>query len=90
MVTPQWNVIMARKTKAPQRLPHQGVCWIPRDEREVASVSVRSRSANQETKRKVPRIALSGEWLRRAGFPPDARILIMVQTPGQLIIDRLR
>jgi cell division inhibitor SulA len=38
----------------------------------------------------VPSIALSGEWLRRAGFPPGARVLIMVQCAGQLIIDRLR
>jgi hypothetical protein len=90
MVTWQRNVIMGRKTKARQRPPHQTVCWIPRDERDITSVSVRSPSANQKTTRRVPRITLSGQWLRRAGFPPGARILIMVQTPGQLIIDRLR
>ena len=73
---------MARTTAARRRLPHQTVCWIPRDEREVAS-----RSNGTAT---VPSIALSGAWLRRAGFPPGARILIMVQCAGQIIIDRMR
>jgi hypothetical protein len=35
-------------------------------------------------------MTFSGEWLRRAGFAPGARILIMVQCRGQLIIERLR
>jgi hypothetical protein len=74
---------MTRKTKARQRLPHQDVCWIPREERDVASRRSKARSI-------VPCIALSGEWLRRAGFPPGARILIMAQCAGQLIIDRMR
>jgi hypothetical protein len=76
---------MTRKTKARQRRAHQTVCWIPRDERQVAS---HARGSNRASV--VPSIALSGEWLRRAGFPPGARILIMVQCAGQLIIDRLR
>jgi type I toxin-antitoxin system toxin SymE len=76
---------MTRKTTARRRPPHQTVCWIPRDERQVAS---RARTSDRASI--VPSIALSGEWLRRAGFPPGARILIMVQCAGQLIIDRMR
>jgi hypothetical protein len=76
------SITMARKTRVRRRLPHQTVCWIPRDEREVTS-----RSNGTST---VPSIALSGAWLRRAGFPPGAHILIMVQCAGQIIIDRLR
>jgi hypothetical protein len=82
MVTSEWTVTMTRKPQTRRRLPHQTVCWIPRDERDVASRSDRTSI--------VPSIALSGEWLRRAGFPPGARILIMVQCTGQIIIDRMR
>ena len=81
-MTPKRKLAMTRKTKAPTRPLHQTICWIPRDEREVAS---RSNGASI-----VPSIALSGAWLRRAGFAPGARILIMVQCRGQLIIERLR
>ncbi|HEY6893727.1 MAG TPA: SymE family type I addiction module toxin [Rhodanobacteraceae bacterium] len=73
---------MTSRTDVRRRPPHQTVCWIPRDEREVAS-----RSAGASI---VPSIALSGAWLRRAGFAPGARFLIMVQCRGQLIIERLR
>ena len=72
-----------------QRLKHQWVTWIPRDERRVAAVTRTFATAKGKTKRKVPSITLSGEWLRKAGFPPDAAILIMVQQCGQVIIDRL-
>lgn len=73
---------MARKTRVRRRPYHQTVCWIPRDERDVAS-----RSDGGSI---VPSIALSGAWLRRAGFAPGARILIMVQCAGQIIIERMR
>lgn len=73
---------MARKTRVRRRLPHQTVCWIPRDERDIASRS--------DGRSIVPSIALSGAWLRRAGFAPGARILIMVQCAGQIIIERMR
>lgn len=72
-----------------RRLKHQWVTWIPRDERRVAAVTRLFATAKGKAKRKVPSITLSGEWLRDAGFPPDAEILIMVQQRGQVIIDRL-
>ena len=84
-----------RKKKRPYKkwtrtpLKHQWVTWIPCDERRVAAVTRTFASARGKTKRKVPSITLSGEWLRKAGFPPDAPILIMVQQRGQVIIDRL-
>jgi len=84
-----------RTTKRPykkwtrQRLKHQWVTWIPRDERRVAAVTRTFATARGKTKRKVPSITLSGEWLRKAGFPVDAAILIMVQQRGQVIIDLL-
>ena len=81
---------MIRKRPTRKRPPHQRVCWIPRDERKVTSITSRKRGAKRAAPRRIPSIALSGEWLRRAGFPPGARILIMVQSEGQLIIDRLR
>lgn len=72
---------MTRNTKAYRRPHHQTVCWIPRDEREVRGTKRGSA---------LPSMTFSGEWLRRAGFAPGARILIMVQCRGQLIIERLR
>jgi len=85
MVTSERNVTMTRKTHARSRPAHQTVCWIPRDERKVGSRTPRSKRASI-----VPTIALTGKWLRRAGFAPGARVLIMVQCRGQLIIERLR
>jgi hypothetical protein len=72
---------MNRKTKTRPRLEHQWVCRVPRDEREV-------RRAKRGSA--LPSMTFSGAWLRRAGFVPGARILIMVQCRGQLIIERLR
>lgn len=64
----------------------QKVCWIPKDIRRVATIT--RAYARDPKKRKVPCLVFCGDWLRDAGFPPGAPILVRVVVRGQLVVDR--
>ena len=72
-----------RQRNRPER---QKVCWIPKDVRRVATVT--RAAARDPKKRKVPCLVFCGDWLRDAGFPPGAPILVRVVVRGQLVVDR--
>jgi hypothetical protein len=72
-----------RQRNRPER---QKVCWIPKDVRRVATVT--RADARDPKKRKVPCLVFCGDWLREAGFPPGAPILVRVVVRGQLVVDR--
>jgi hypothetical protein len=76
----------ASERRQRNRPDRQKVCWIPKDVRRVATVT--RADARDPKKRKVPCLVFCGDWLREAGFPPGAPILVRVVVRGQLVVDR--
>ena len=81
---------MARKPRKPARASHRAQrpnatsasrIRVPADRRNVTARVLRPRASDtrSRTRRKVPEIRLSGDWLERIGFPIGREYLISVE-----------
>ena len=78
---------MARTSKSSQRIsirnPAAKVRTVPCVER---ASRTRAGGASRATARKVPRITISGAWLRAAGFKPGKPCLVRAFARRQLVV----